>query len=119
MEQFKYGKDIEEALDEISELVTGSELMDVIAEEAIEVAHAALKLKRTVKPNLNPTDGMSYEHAKHNLLTEIADLRVGLLAAGYIDDSNYEKFIADMVKFKTYRWLDRLKEQQQKAGGAV
>ena len=89
------------------------ELLAGLAEEAAELAQAALKLRRVFN-GVNPTP-VSEEQAMERLYEEIADVKlyVSLL------DMN-PQFISDLMNHKLSRWRDRLeerdKENEQKTG---
>jgi NTP pyrophosphatase (non-canonical NTP hydrolase) len=91
--------------DLILDRISQSELLCQLAEEAAELAHAALKLKRATDGN-NPTP-VSVEKAVSNLIEEIAD--VGLTVdickeLWHIQDKDIEK----IKTWKKIRWAERL-----------
>ena len=91
--------DIEYICDRLSE----GELLAQLAEEATELAHAALKLRRTLS-NDNPTP-VNHDDATDNLKEEIADILLMLDVLG-IDPLALE---IDMTKAKKLeRWARRL-----------
>lgn len=81
------------------------ELLAQLAEEAIELAHAALKLRRVIGGK-NPTPvRLSEAHA--NMVEEIGDVKLCLRVLGYhTDDPGYD--IAGERKLA--RWAARLHE---------
>lgn len=93
--------------DLILDRISQSELLCQLAEEAAELTHAALKLKRAMDGS-NPTP-VSVEKAENNLIEEIAD--VGLTIdmckeLWNIHDENIEKIKTQ----KKMRWAKRLNE---------
>lgn len=91
--------------DLILDRISQSDLLCQLAEEAAELAHAALKLKRATDGN-NPTP-VSVEKAVSNLIEEIAD--VGLTVdickeLWHIQDKDIEK----IKTWKKIRWAERL-----------
>ena len=105
--------------EEIRAQVPVNEILTVVAEEAAELSHAALKLRRTIIPD-NPTDeAITFRKAKANLYEETADVLCALMASGLFGKDELDILLPSLIKHKLKRWADRLKEQQQKAGGAV
>ena len=89
---------------EISHLITGDELLRQTAEEAVELAQAALKVIRAAK-GTTPLDG---EDAVDMLVEEIADVQncIAVLSErlpGLQDKAN--KISAEKMK----RWKERLR----------
>lgn len=94
-----------DAFETIREKVSRPELLAQLAEEATELAHAALKLRR-VYDGTNPTP-TPQAVAFANLLEEIADVELLLEVLGLDDDlylANYRKTMHE----KRERWLQRL-----------
>ena len=78
-----------------------TELLAGVAEEAAELAQAALKLRR-VLDGTNPTP-KSYTDAILDFEEEIADVQL------YLDRIAYNKtHVADVKKIKAERWKTRL-----------
>ncbi|MCD8340626.1 MAG: hypothetical protein LUC87_00535 [Clostridiales bacterium] len=96
-------KGCEKTMD-IKDYLTEPEILCQLAEEAAELAQAALKLRR-VLDGTNPTP-VTEEDAQAHLLEEIADINNCLF---YIinDAESYEK-IAEYQREKAQRWLTRL-----------
>lgn len=94
-------------LDLIREKVTQEELLALLAEEAIELAHAALKLRRTYDSS-NPTP-VKRSAAFANLKEEMAD--VGLVVT-VLDLDRYQPEIMRIEREKLKRWLNRLGEEK-------
>ncbi len=88
----------------IGENLTTKELLCQLAEECSELSKAALKLRRTIYPNDNPTP-VTYDEALNNFKEEIADIKLVLLVLNVkLDDSD----IDDICRRKTQRWINRL-----------
>ena len=81
-----------------------------LAEEAAELAQAALKVCRTLSDE-NPTP-VSHEEAREKLLEEIADVHLSMLVLGLVDDAPQRKVQA-YVWEKFRRWNKRLKETER------
>lgn len=92
-------------MDYIRESVPQEELLAQLAEEATELAQAALKLRRKIDGR-NPTPvplSQAYDH----LTEEIADVRLCLRVLGFDPESPiYNK----MEGRKLRRWADRLRK---------
>lgn len=82
------------------------ELLAQLAEEATELAHAALKLRRAYSGQ-NPTP-VSSQKAFENLLEEIADIYVCIHVLGLDWGVNQTRISRTMFS-KIERWADRLK----------
>lgn len=94
-----------EKLQYIVDCLPTEELLAQLAEEASELAQAALKLRR-VEDGTNPTRTPK-EDAIKNLLEEVADVRltVSLLIS---DDESTNRVIQETMAQKTDRWADSL-----------
>ena len=90
----------------IQEKLTTEELLCQLAEEASELAQAALKLRR-VYGDSNPTP-TTYEDAIANLHEEIADVKLLLKVLG-LDDPNDRAKHAHTMQAKLNRWVNRIK----------
>lgn len=96
------------AMDDILDHITLDEVLAQLAEEASELAQAALKLRRTMS-KANPTPVTRHE-AEEKLLEEIADVKLCLHVAGF--ESVQRKIKANRIIYqKAERWLKRLKER--------
>lgn len=84
--------------------VPGNELLAQLAEEAVELSHAALKLRRLNSVE-NPSPTTDFKAAYANLREEMADVNVCVCALGYSfsDDDVMEIFYE-----KRIRWRRRL-----------
>ena len=88
----------------IASKLSREDILCQLAEEAAELAQAALKLRRAIT-GTNPTP-ISYEKAYDSLIEEIADVKVSVMALtlGDADDD-----IAMIAKEKSKRWAERLR----------
>ena len=93
---------------EIKARVGEEELLAQLAEEAIELAHAALKLRRVIGCK-NPTP-VKYDEALENFLEEVADVDLVLAVLDIGEDT--EELLARM-RAKLIRWLARLRATTQ------
>lgn len=89
----------------ITDKVPQTELLAQLAEEATELAHAAMKLRRTYDTT-NPTP-VTHSEALEALKEEIADVRLLLVVLGY---NQYSLEIGRTMRAKLERWVQRLKE---------
>lgn len=90
----------------IRENVPEGERLAQLAEEAAELAQAALKLRRALERK-NPTP-ISTEEARNDLVEEIADVRLCLSALEM--PNRYEEMkITHTIQEKTWRWVRRLR----------
>ena len=88
----------------IAARLSREDILCQLAEEAAELAQAALKLCRVII-GTNPTP-ISYDKAYDDLIEEIADVNTAVMAftLGDADDD-----IAMIAKEKSARWAERLK----------
>lgn len=89
----------------IQEKVTTEELLAQLAEEAAELAHAALKLRR-VYDGTNPTP-TTESAALDNLHEEIADVKLLVKMLG-LDSPHVNAFHTHIMQEKLARWARRL-----------
>lgn len=94
-----------EKLQYIVDCLPTEELLAQLAEEASELAQAALKLRR-VEDGTNPAR-ISKEDAIKNLLEEVADVRLSLSLL-IADDEPTSSVIQENMVRKTDRWADSL-----------
>ena len=94
--------DIEYIRDKLSQ----DELLAQLAEEAAELGHAALKLRR-VYDGTNPTPVQRSE-ALDNLMEEIADVELVLIILR-LDMGVHVSEYAKIATHKIHRWAERLK----------
>jgi NTP pyrophosphatase (non-canonical NTP hydrolase) len=94
-----------EKLQYIVDCLSTEELLAQLAEEASELAHAALKLRR-VEDGINPTPVLK-EDAIKNILEEIADVSLVINLLGFNTDRN-EVICREIMVQKTDRWANRL-----------
>ena len=90
----------------IQESVPQAELLALLAEEAVELAHAALKLRR-VYDGTNPTP-VKGATAFANLKEELADVWLVVSVLGY---DRHRPEIVRIQSEKLKRWLQRLEEE--------
>lgn len=93
----------------IREQIPIEELLAQLAEEANELAHAALKLRRTYS-NINPTP-VTRSEAWEKLIEEIADVEL-LLQVLDLDVPSEGRVSVRL--YKTKRWAGRIKERREK-----
>ena len=99
----------------ISDLLPQTEILAQLAEEASELAQAALKLRRALD-GTNPTP-KSIEECEENLAEEVGDVMVCLYAIDMDDtDEMFDSLSACWycVNEKPSRWLRRLEERERK-----
>lgn len=85
--------------------VSARSLFEMLAEEATELAQAALKVIRTLEGSDNPTPVHFYE-AMNNLEEELTDVKLSADLLG-IDIQN------DVYLKKVYRWKERIEEYEK------
>ena len=89
----------------IHDMVPMGELLAQLAEEASELAQAALKVRRTIVKD-NPTP-VTRRQAEDALLEEIADVKLCLHVCGY--ERVRDKITVNrIISEKANRWLTRL-----------
>lgn len=96
----------------ISDLLPQTEILAQLAEEASELAQAALKLRRALD-GTNPTP-KSVEECKAALSEEYADVIVCADALDEIITDDYFFGVMETVDEKRDRWLTRLEERERK-----
>ena len=89
----------------IQETLPTPELLAQLAEEAAELGHAALKMRR-VYDGTNPAR-ISKEDAIKNLLEEIADVSLTIDLLGFNTEKD-EAVCREIMARKTDRWADSL-----------
>lgn len=95
-------------IDVIRMEIAMTERLTQLAEEAAELAQAALKLRRTMI-NESPTPVTRHE-AEEKLLEEIADVKLCLHVCGYENVRDKIK-VNRIISQKAERWLQRLTEK--------
>ena len=96
----------------IAENLSEEDILCQIAEEAAELAKAALKLRRAMTQT-NPTP-MSIEEAEKNLIEEYGD-SVGAMTAYYMKHGLIDRKYVDILEksnTKYNRWAQRIKESK-------
>lgn len=96
-------------IDAIRDMMPLAEVMTQLAEEASELAQAALKYRRTLS-NSNPTP-VSRKEAETILLEEIADVKLCLHVAGF-EAVRHKIQVNRTITSKAERWLKRLQERR-------
>lgn len=100
----------------VSDILPKTEILAQLAEEASELAQAALKLRRALD-GTNPTP-KSIEECEENLLEELADIKVAFTV--YLSDSKpcikarVSEEIYKTAEIKLDRWLSRLEAKENK-----
>lgn len=97
----------------VSHYIPESWILEQLAEEAAELAQAALKLRRTLDDSTNPTP-ISRERATENLIEEMADVELCCEALAEADRRTSDKFKLKKIKReKAERWLLRLRDRER------
>lgn len=99
--------EFEQAKRYVKEQTTRTELLAQLAEEAAELGHAALKMRRVIE-GTNPTP-VSPNQAFENLVEEVADVR---LLMRLLDFDFIPLEIQKRMDEKLMRWQSRLKERE-------
>lgn len=94
------------SLEYIRSKVPTAELYAALAEEAAELAQAALKYRRTITKD-NPTP-KTEEEALQSLLEELADINTCLTAINFSAEQYMEMW--EMQQKKIDRWAHRLRK---------
>lgn len=92
-------------IDMIREMMPLDELLAQLAEEASELAQAALKMRRTLVDG-NPTP-VTRKQAEEGLLEEIADVKLCLHVGGF-ERVRHKIQVNRTISAKAERWLQRL-----------
>ena len=95
-------------LDIVREKLSDPELLAQLAEEAAELAKAALKMRR-VMDGANPTP-VTFQKAHNNLLEEISDVETCVAALLYNTPTAVQAR-AELRAVKLERWAGRLLER--------
>lgn len=90
--------------------LTTPELLAMLAEEAAELGHAALKLRR-VLDGTNPTP-VTFTEAAGKLQEEVADVMLCISVMDYAFEAN-DDTAHDIQDRKLRRWADRLREKEE------
>ena len=95
-------------INEIRKTVSKDDLLCQLAEECLELAQAALKLRRAITQT-NPTP-VTYNQALEDLMEEAADVVLCLRVLPEVEENGY---IIDIgIAEKAERWMNRLQEVQ-------
>ena len=100
-------------LDAVRNRLSDPELLAQLAEEAAELAQAALKMRR-VMDGTNPTP-VTFPEAHNHLLEEICDVETCVAALLYNTHAAV-KVRADLRAVKLKRWAGRLMGMEAKDG---
>lgn len=84
-----------------------------IAEEAVELAHAAQKIARYLRGEQPVADDFDLEKTKENLIEEYADVSLAVDTVHGFDDDILKRWDGYYV-YKSNRWVKRLKEEEAK-----
>ena len=95
---------------EIREMLDKTEILAQLAEEAAELAQAALKLRRAIDGK-NPTP-KSISECESALDEEIADVELCLCLLGFASDDHIDTQ-ALIMRRKEERWLSRLRKKEE------
>lgn len=103
----------------VSDILPKTEILAQLAEEASELAQAALKLRRALD-GTNPTP-KSVEECLENIQEEMADVFVCLTMFGKSAEKDgiliYNRYMEKIIKIeyeKEARWLSRLEAKENK-----
>jgi hypothetical protein len=94
-------------LEFIRDRVPSVELLAQLAEEAMELGHAALKLRRALDGS-NPTP-VRFDDALAGFREEMADVRLCLQVLGYDQPT---AAVQEIMQTKLNRWASRLREKE-------
>ena len=89
-------------------------ILEQMAEEAAELAQAALKMIRASSRE-NPTP-VTPEDAYRNIIEEYADISLCLIALGY-DTGKDQLLVTQTMNKKQKRWVERIKKERSLDGG--
>lgn len=105
----------------VSDILPKTEILAQLAEEASELAQAALKLRRALD-GTNPTP-KNVEECLENIQEEMADVFVCLTMFGKSAERDgiliYNRYMEKVIKIedeKEARWLHRLQDKENKNG---
>lgn len=101
-------------IEQVRELLPLQKQWTQLAEEAVELAHAALKVARTLDDE-NPTP-VSYNEAIRNVHEEIADVEL-LLRVLDLKGQGDMALRSIIMRDKLRRWIGRLKDKGGKRCG--
>lgn len=102
----------------INELIFKGEIAAQLAEECTELAHAALKLRRTLTSS-NPTP-VTYDQAREMIAEELADIYVCVDALRYkLPGVKQVTLLCENATMldKAARWVQRLEERDEQEKG--
>lgn len=110
----KEAEELEYLIDEIARRVDAENLLTQIAEEATELAQAALKYRRALQTaakqkRISPTP-KTVKEAHKNLEEEVADVELSICVFGGVHDPRM------IMLDKARRWLERLEAYAEEGG---
>lgn len=88
-----------------------------LAEEAVELAHAAQKIARYLRGEQPVADDFDLEKTKENLVEEYADVSLAADTVNGFGDKILEKWNS-YYDAKAARWVERLKKAEKKIEAA-
>ena len=94
----------------VSDILPKTEILAQFAEEASEMAQAALKLRRALD-GTNPTP-KSVEECRKAFEEEYADVVNCIIALDCMDDATFERMQKIQYE-KEVRWISRLEEKEK------
>ena len=108
MEKDKITEKIHEGwnVEKIQNNTSDIEALAQLAEEACEVAHAALKLRRVIDGN-NPTP-VTHEEALSKLIEEVGDVEA---CCEVLFDDHIKKEVEKIKLMKLKRWAERVENR--------
>ena len=92
----------------IREQIPAGEQLAMLAEEAMELGQAALKLRRALD-GTNPTP-VGIDGAMCSFREELSDVLLCLRVLGYGEPTGA---MEDIIQAKTQRWVSRLREKKR------
>lgn len=94
----------------VSDILPKTEILAQLAEEASELAQAALKLRRALD-GTNPTP-KSVEECRKSFEEEYADVVNCIIALDCMDDAVFDR-MQKIQREKEVRWISRLEAKEQ------
>lgn len=101
-------------IDKIRGMLSEKSQWEQLAEEAIELAHACMKVVRTLNPE-NPAR-TTYCHAVENVHEELADVKL-LLKMLRLDGEAEQTVHEFVMNDKVHRWVNHLEAERRMRNG--
>ena len=102
---------------EVTDFLRQEEILAQLAEEASELAQAALKLRR-VLDGKNPTP-IGFQQAVKDFNEEVADVQVCLDLIGFIDNDTIKRIYTEkMERWKIRLYNQRIEAERRKSDAA-